>query len=94
MTPDSSDGLPQYLNPTQIAELLEVSRKTVHLWIKEDKIPWWRVPGGPHRIPVAGLLARLEGNYDFVSELGTRITALSGRLERLAEAPGDDPAGE
>lgn len=86
--PGPARSKPRYLNPTEVAELLEVSRKTVSLWLTENKIPYWRVAGGTYRIPLDRLLASLDGNYDFKPE-----------LERAAEAlctsqVADEPTGD
>ena len=40
---------PQYLTMTQVAEMFEVNRTSVHDWIVAGKFPGaFRVPGGAH----------------------------------------------
>jgi excisionase family DNA binding protein len=42
---------PTYLRTAQVAELLQVSPKTVARWAKEGKLPFLRTLGGHRRYP-------------------------------------------
>jgi excisionase family DNA binding protein len=44
---------PSYLLPTEVADLLSVSPKTVSRWAKEGKLPFLKTLGGHHRYPEA-----------------------------------------
>jgi excisionase family DNA binding protein len=54
----------QLLSTRQAAELLNVSPRTVTNWIRADKVPYVRLPGGEYRLPLEGLLDSLTGTYD------------------------------
>jgi len=54
-----STGEP-YLTPAQVAELLQVSPKTVARWAKLGKLPCLRTLGGHRRYPQAAILALRE----------------------------------
>lgn len=84
------------LTTREVAELLNVSPRTVTNWIRAERVPFVRLPGGEYRVPRDGLLDSLEGNYDTrmlenVIELeeGTRAREEQDRAltmaERLAE---------
>ena len=64
---------PQLLKPTEVANLLRVSRSTINNWIHEGSIPYIKLPGGSYRIPLRGLMATLSSNYD----LGGTLAAVS-----------------
>jgi excisionase family DNA binding protein len=64
---------PQLLKPTEVADLLRVSRSTINNWIQEGSIPYIKLPGGNYRIPLRALMASLSGNYD----LGANLAAIS-----------------
>jgi excisionase family DNA binding protein len=52
-----------YLRTAQVAELLEVSPKTVSRWAKEGKLPFLKTLGGHRRYPaskIQGLLYELR----------------------------------
>jgi len=51
---------PSYLRTTQVAELLQVSPKTVSRWAKEGKLPYLRTLGGHRRYPDREIRALLE----------------------------------
>jgi excisionase family DNA binding protein len=51
------------------ASLLRVSDRTIRRWIKAERIPFLRLPGGEYRIPQGALLASLRGTYDLAGEL-------------------------
>jgi excisionase family DNA binding protein len=75
----SAATLPRLLSVDEAAELLAVSSSTIHNWIRDESIPYIKLPGGSertrYRIPLQGLLNSLSGNYD-----------LGGELARLNEA--------
>jgi excisionase family DNA binding protein len=48
-TPD----LPRYLRAAEVADLLQVSPKTVSRWAKEGKLPFLKTLGGHRRYPAA-----------------------------------------
>ena len=64
---------PQLLKPTEVANLLRVSRSTVNNWIHDGSIPYIKLPGGNYRIPLRGLMAALSSNFD----LGGTLSAIS-----------------
>jgi excisionase family DNA binding protein len=45
--------LPHYLWTAEVAEILQVSPKTVSRWAKEGKLPFLRTLGGHRRYPAA-----------------------------------------
>jgi excisionase family DNA binding protein len=51
---------PSYLHTAQVAELLQVSPKTVSRWAKEGKLPYLRTLGGHRRYPDREIRALLE----------------------------------
>jgi excisionase family DNA binding protein len=57
------------ITTSEAAQLLNVSRRTVTNWIKEDLIPYVQLPGGDYRIPLDALLRSLSGTYDLAAEL-------------------------
>jgi excisionase family DNA binding protein len=65
--------LPHLISVEEAAELLAVSRSTVHNWIKDESIPYIKLPGSEqrsrYRIPLQGLLNTLSGNYDLAGDL-------------------------
>jgi excisionase family DNA binding protein len=84
---------PQLLKPTEVADLLRVSRSTINNWIQEGSIPFIKLPGGNYRIPLRALMASLSGNYD----LGANLAAISATArerglddEALAQMAGGD----
>jgi excisionase family DNA binding protein len=44
---------PSYLRPSEVADLLSVSPKTVSRWAKEGKLPFMSTLGGHRRYPQA-----------------------------------------
>jgi excisionase family DNA binding protein len=73
------------LTTRQAAELLNVSARTVTNWIRADKVPYVRLPGGEYRVPVDGLLGSLTGTYDMRPELESAIE-LDGGAKARADA--------
>jgi excisionase family DNA binding protein len=57
------------LSTRQAAELLNVSPRTVTNWIRADRVPYVRLPGGEYRLPVEGLLESLSGTHDLRAQL-------------------------
>ena len=51
---------PSYLRTAQVAELLQVSPKTVSRWAQEGMLPFFRTLGGHRRYPDAEIRALLE----------------------------------
>lgn len=80
------------LTTTQVAARLGVSPRTVTNWIRAERVPYVRLPGGEYRIPLDGLLDSLGGTHDLRPELGLEVgdearrrAALSAPMaERLA----------
>lgn len=76
--------VPELLDPSDAAELLGVSKKTVYNWIHEDRVPYIELPGGGnYRLPLRALLASLGGNYDLAAALDEQ----AGELEETAIVP-------
>jgi excisionase family DNA binding protein len=44
---------PPYLHPSEVADILHVSPKTVSRWAKEGKLPFLKTLGGHRRYPEA-----------------------------------------
>jgi excisionase family DNA binding protein len=66
---------PRYLRTAQVAELLQVSPKTVSRWAQEGMLPYVRTLGGHRRYPDPG----------DPSPSGNPVRAILGRLTaRLA----------
>jgi excisionase family DNA binding protein len=84
---------PQLLTVAQAALLLNVSEKTVRRWVDDEKVPHVRLPGGQIRIPLAALLASLQGNYDLAGEVAELDGRFSGLTEDAVRAALDDPPG-
>ena len=51
---------PRYLRTAQVAELLQVSPKTVSRWAQEGMLPYFRTLGGHRRYPDAEIRALRE----------------------------------
>jgi excisionase family DNA binding protein len=51
---------PNYLRTAQVAELLQVSPKTVSRWAQEGMLPYFRTLGGHRRYPDREIQALLE----------------------------------
>ena len=49
----AAPDLPRYLHPAEVADILQVSLKTVSRWAKEGKLPFLRTLGGHRRFPAA-----------------------------------------
>lgn len=86
------------LTTREAAGLLNVSARTVTNWIRRDRVPYVRLPGGEYRLPLDPLLDSLAGTYDLRADLEgpseladhadegletTRSRAMSARLERV-----------
>ena len=46
-------SLPSYLHTAEVADILQVSPKTVSRWAKEGKLPFLKTLGGHRRYPAA-----------------------------------------
>ena len=51
---------PSYLRTAQVAELLQLSPKTISRWAQEGRLPFFRTLGGHRRYPDADIRALLE----------------------------------
>ena len=51
---------PRYLRTAQVAELLQVSPKTVSRWAQEGMLPYFRTLGGHRRYPDREIRALLQ----------------------------------
>jgi excisionase family DNA binding protein len=45
--------VPRYLRAAEVADILQVSPKTVSRWAKEGKLPFLKILGGHRRYPAA-----------------------------------------
>ena len=57
----AAPDLPRYLRPAEVADLLQVSPKTVSRWAKEGRLPFLRTLGGHRRYPAAEIRQLAEG---------------------------------
>jgi excisionase family DNA binding protein len=53
---------PQMLNPKEVAEILGVHQKTVHLWLRTGKIEGTKISYRAWRIPRSALASFIESN--------------------------------
>ena len=51
---------PRYLRTSEVADLLQVSPKTVSRWAQEGRLPYLRTLGGHRRYPDAEIRALLQ----------------------------------
>jgi excisionase family DNA binding protein len=51
---------PTYLMPSQVAELFEISPKTVTIWANKGKLPHMKTLGNHRRYPEAEIRALVE----------------------------------
>ena len=51
----AAPNLPHYLHPAEVADLLQVSPKTVSRWAKEGRLPFLKTLGGHRRYPAADI---------------------------------------
>jgi len=49
----AAPDLPPYLHTAEVADILQVSPKTVSRWAKEGKLPFLKTLGGHRRYPTA-----------------------------------------
>ena len=49
------------LSTREVAETLNVSPRTVTNWIRGDRVPYVRLPGGDYRIPLDGSKPEMVG---------------------------------
>jgi len=63
----------QLIKAQDAARLLNVDVRTIHAWIKNDRIPYVELPRSgrrrSYRIPLQGLLNSLSGTYDLAQEV-------------------------
>ena len=52
--------LPRYLRTTEVADILQVSPKTVSRWAKDGKLPFLRTLGGHRRYPASEIRQLVE----------------------------------
>jgi excisionase family DNA binding protein len=52
----------QMLNPKQVAEILGIHRKTVHLWLRSGKLTGTKISYRAWRIPKSALNSFIENN--------------------------------
>ncbi len=55
-----SGSAERYLRSAEVAELLQVSAKTVARWAKDGRLPYARTLGGHRRYPEASIRALVE----------------------------------
>lgn len=77
--PSTSERL---LTTREAAELLNVSSRTVTNWIKANRVPFVRLPGGEYRLPLDGLLDSLSGTYDLMTRIEGAIELDEGAAAR------------
>jgi excisionase family DNA binding protein len=56
----SSRSTERYLRGAEVAELLQVSAKTVARWAKDGKLPYARTLGGHRRYPESSIRALVD----------------------------------
>jgi excisionase family DNA binding protein len=56
----SSGSTERYLRGAEVAELLQVSAKTVARWAKDGKLPYMRTLGGHRRYPEPSIRALVD----------------------------------
>jgi excisionase family DNA binding protein len=83
---------PQLLTVAQAASLLNVSEKTIRRWVEYEKVPHIRLPSKQIRIPLAALLASLQGNYDLASEVAELDARFVDVTEDAVQAALEDSA--
>lgn len=74
------------LTTRRAAELLNVTPRTVTNWIRADRVPYVRLPGGEYRLPLDGLLDSLSGPYDLRSPIENALELAEGAQARAAAA--------
>lgn len=57
------------VKPSEAAKLLSVHHNTVLSWIREERVPYVKTPGGHYLLPLAPLMQTLRGTYDLTSRL-------------------------
>jgi len=77
MTPE------KLLSTREVADLLNVAPRTVTNWIRADRLPYVRLPGGEYRVPEQGLLDSLSGTYAIdVASRGAAELDAGARIRR------------
>ncbi|MGH2950569.1 MAG: helix-turn-helix domain-containing protein [Solirubrobacterales bacterium] len=72
------------LTTRRAAELLNVTPRTVTNWIRADRVPYVRLPGGEYRLPLDGLLDSVSGSYDIRTEIENVIELEEGARAQAA----------
>ena len=72
------------LTTRRAAELLNVTPRTVTNWIRADRVPYVRLPGGEYRLPLDGLLDSLSGSYDIRIPIENALELERGKRARAA----------
>jgi len=67
---------PQMLNPRQVAEILGVHQKTVHLWLRSGKLQGTKISYRAWRIPRSALDSFIESNSN------TRLVQHAGLTQK------------
>jgi excisionase family DNA binding protein len=81
------------LNPKQVAEILGVHQKTVHLWLRSGKLQGTKISYRAWRIPRSALDAFIAGNSN--ARLRTQPgTTIRNDKEAPAPIPPEKPDGE
>lgn len=95
----STNIKPQLLKVSEAARLLSVSTSTIHNWIKDETVPYIKLPAAPgrradYRLPLAGLIGSLSANYDLTEGLDELVAAARQadvNADVVISAAGDEP---
>jgi excisionase family DNA binding protein len=92
----------QLLNPRQVAEILGVHQKTVHLWLRSGKLLGTKISYRAWRIPRSALDSFIEGNsntrlghkIDTVPQEGWKPNAAIQAVKPKEKIPEEQGAGD
>jgi excisionase family DNA binding protein len=70
------------LTTREAGELLHVTPRTVTNWIRDERVPYVRLPGGEYRLPLDGLLDCISGTYDLRTRVEGAIELEEGSRAR------------
>ncbi len=76
----------QMLTPKDIAGILGVHQKTVHLWLRNGKLKGIKISYRAWRIPKSALDEFIEQNSNVVPQKGTEVPA-TGVKDKIPEEP-------
>ena len=76
------------LTPKQVAEILGVHQKTVHLWLRTGKLEGLKISYRAWRIPSAALNSFIERNRNVPQQIQPDVTKGIGREYSIASSPG------